>query len=76
MKAVDDKPKRVKKPSFKKPDKESLREDSLNRYIEAAKVKPLSEFGFEAVVIAFVGLVGAAAAGVAIWNNKNRAVSV
>lgn len=33
-----------KKPAFKEPDKDSLREDSLNRYIEAAKVRPLSEY--------------------------------
>lgn len=29
---------------FREPEKDSLREDSLNRYIEAAKVKPLKEF--------------------------------
>jgi hypothetical protein len=33
-----------KKTTFKEPDKDSLREDSLNRYIEAARIKPLNEF--------------------------------
>jgi hypothetical protein len=32
------------KPTFKQPDKDSLREDPLNKYIELAKVKPLNEF--------------------------------
>jgi hypothetical protein len=39
-----DKRRLSKKPTFKEPEKDSLREYSLNRYIEAAKVKPLSDF--------------------------------
>lgn len=34
----------VGKIAFKQPERDNLREDSLNRYIEAAKVKALHEF--------------------------------
>lgn len=40
-----------KKATFKEPNKDSLREDSLNRYIEAAKVKLLIEFPNEKSIL-------------------------
>ena len=41
---TNDKHRLNNKPSFREPDKDSLREYSLTKYIEAAKDKPLNEF--------------------------------
>lgn len=41
---TQDATKKAKVPKFKKPDKDSLKTDTLNQFIEAAKVKDLSNW--------------------------------